>query len=29
MSATPTTGVVAVDVGGTWGGVTDLPLPFP
>jgi hypothetical protein len=29
MSATPTTGIVAVDDGGTWPGVTDLPLPFP
>jgi hypothetical protein len=29
MSATPTTGIVAVDDGGTWEGCTDLPLPFP
>jgi hypothetical protein len=29
MSAAPTTGIVAVDDGGTWEGVTDLPLPFP
>ena len=25
----PTNGIVAVDDGGTWGGVAELPLPFP
>jgi hypothetical protein len=29
LSATALTGIVAVDDGGTWGGVTGLVLPFP
>ena len=29
MSATAGTGIVAVDDGGTWAGVTQIPLPFP
>jgi hypothetical protein len=29
VSATALTGIVAVDDGGTWAGVTDLELPFP
>ncbi len=29
LSATPDTGIVAVDDGGTWGGASDLELPFP
>ena len=29
MTATAATGIVAVDDGGTWAGVTDLGLPFP
>jgi hypothetical protein len=29
LSATAATGIVAVDDGGTWGGVTALVLPFP
>jgi len=28
MNATPSTGIVAVDDGGTWDGVADLVLPF-
>jgi len=29
LSATAATGIVAVDDGGTWGGVTGLVLPYP
>ena len=29
LNATAGTGIVAVDDGGTWAGVTDLALPFP
>jgi hypothetical protein len=29
LSATAANGIVAVDDGGTWAGVTDLELPFP
>ena len=29
LSASADTGIVAVDDGGTWGGVSDAPLPFP
>ena len=29
MIASPTNGIVAVDDGGTWGGVSELSLPFP
>ena len=29
LTATAASGIVAVDDGGTWGGVTDLELPFP
>jgi len=29
LIAGPTNGIVAVDDGGTWGGVADLELPFP
>ena len=29
LTATASTGIVAVDDGGAWAGVTDLPLPFP
>jgi hypothetical protein len=29
LSATGLSGIVAVDDGGTWAGVTDLALPFP
>jgi hypothetical protein len=29
LNAQPPTGIVAVDDGGTWPGVTDVPLPFP
>ena len=29
VSAGAGTGIVAIDDGGTWPGVTDLPLPFP
>ena len=29
LTAGPGTGIVADDDGGTWAGVTDLPLPFP
>jgi hypothetical protein len=29
LSATNASGIVAVDDGGTWAGVTDLALPFP
>jgi len=29
ISATAASGIVAVDDGGTWAGVTDLGLPFP
>jgi hypothetical protein len=29
LSATALTGIVAVDDGGTWAGVTNLVLPFP
>ncbi len=29
LTASPDTGIVAVDDGGTWGGVSDLQLPFP
>ena len=29
LTATAGTGIVAVDDGGTWSGVTDLQLPFP
>ena len=29
VTATSSTGIVAVDDGGTWGGVTNLELPFP
>ena len=29
MSATGSTGIVAVDDGGTWEGVLNLPLPYP
>ena len=29
MNATADTGIVAADDGGTWAGVTNLPLPFP
>src|SRR4051812_8121082 len=29
LNATNATGIVAVDDGGTWGGATDLGLPFP
>jgi hypothetical protein len=29
VTATALTGIVAVDDGGTWAGVTDLELPFP
>ncbi len=29
LAASPDTGIVAVDDGGTWGGVSDLQLPFP
>ena len=29
LTAGPTNGIVAVDDGGTWGGVADLELPFP
>jgi hypothetical protein len=29
LTATGLTGIVAVDDGGTWAGVTDLVLPFP
>ena len=29
MNASPTNGIVAVDDGGTWAGVSELPLPWP
>jgi hypothetical protein len=29
MNASAATGIVAVDDGGVWGGVTNLALPFP
>ena len=29
LTASATTGIVAVDDGGTWSGVSDLVLPFP
>lgn len=29
LQATDNTGIVAVNDGGTWAGVMDLPLPFP
>lgn len=29
LSATSATGIVAVDDGGTWGGVSNLLLPYP
>jgi hypothetical protein len=29
LTATAATGIVAVDDGGTWSGVTNLTLPFP
>jgi hypothetical protein len=29
LTASPGTGIVAVEGGGTWAGVTDLLLPFP
>ena len=29
LTASAATGIVAVDDGGTWAGVSDLPLPFP
>jgi hypothetical protein len=29
LSATGTSGIKAVDDGGTWAGVTDLVLPYP
>ena len=29
LTATASTGIVAVDDGGTWGGVTGLVLPYP
>src|SRR5688500_7212522 len=29
LTASPDTGIVADDDGGTWAGVTALPLPFP
>jgi hypothetical protein len=29
LSATENSGIVAADDGGTWAGVTDVPLPYP
>ena len=29
LTATALTGIVAVDNGGTWPGISELPLPFP
>jgi hypothetical protein len=29
LTATSATGIVAVDDGGTWAGVSDLSMPFP
>jgi hypothetical protein len=29
LNASPLSGMVAVDDGGTWPGVSNLPLPFP
>jgi hypothetical protein len=29
LDATAATGIVAVDDGGTWPGVSALPLPYP